>query len=157
MTLRLLRWLAVAVVGASAFLYGAIDEGTPRTDADRAYAIAKTIGCPVCSGQSVAESDATVARNIRISIARWIDEGRTDSFIRASLRERFGEDVDYTPSADGITSLVWILPVVACAGALTGLGVVFRKWRQGSEPEASAADRALVAAARREPDDGCAG
>ena len=154
MTRRVALWLGVAVVALSAFLYASVDEGDPRTDADRAYALAKTVGCPVCNGQSVAESNAPVARNIRISIAKWIDEGRSDDYIRAELRTLFGEDVDYTPSGDGITSLVWILPVVFGAAALTGLVVVFRRWQQEAVLEASDADRALVEARRADPTDG---
>jgi cytochrome c-type biogenesis protein CcmH/NrfF len=153
MTRRLLLWLGVAVVALSAFLFASIDEGEPRTDADRAYAISKTIGCPVCNGQSVAESNAPVAKNIRISIAKWIDEGRSDEYIRSELRGLFGEDVDYTPSGDGITSLVWILPVVFGAGALAGLVLVFRRWKQEALLDASAADRALVDAARADRTD----
>ena len=135
-------------------VFAIVDEGAPRTDADRAYAIAKTIGCPVCDGQSVAESNATVAKNIRISIGKWIDEGRNDEFIRLELRDKFGDDVDYTPSAEGITSLVWILPVVFGAAALTGLVVVFRRWKTEGDLEASAADTALVEAVRAAKSDG---
>lgn len=148
MTRRLVLWLGVVVVALSAFLFASIDEGEPRTDADRAYEISKTIGCPVCDGQSVAESNAPVAKNIRISIAKWIDEGRSDDFIRGELRGLFGDDVDYTPSGDGVTSLVWILPVVFGAGAIAGLVVVFRRWKQEGVLEASEADQALVDAAR---------
>lgn len=154
MTRRIALWLGVGVVALSAFLFAAIDEGEPRTDADQAYALAKTIGCPVCNGQSVAESNAPVARNIRISIAKWIDEGRSDAFIRGELRTLFGDDVDYTPSGDGITSLVWILPVVFGAAALTGLVLVFRRWKQEAVLEASDADRVLVEARRTDPSDG---
>ena len=154
MTRRIALWLGVGVVALSAFLFASIDEGEPRTDADRAYALAKTSGCPVCNGQSVAESNAPVARNIRISIAKWIDEGRSDDYIRAELRTLFGEDVDYTPSGDGITSLVWILPVVFAAAAATGLVLVFRRWKQEAVLEASDADRALVEARRADPTDG---
>ena len=46
LTRRLLAWLAVVVIGGSAFLFGAVDEGPPRTDADRVYALAKNFGCP---------------------------------------------------------------------------------------------------------------
>jgi cytochrome c-type biogenesis protein CcmH/NrfF len=148
MTRRLLLWLGAVAVALSAFLFAAVDEGAPRTDADRAYALSKTIGCPVCDGQSVAESNATVARNIRISIAKWIDEGQSDDFIRSELRSNFGDDVDYTPSGDGVTSLVWILPVVFGAGALAGLVIVFRRWKREGDLEASEADRALVEAVR---------
>lgn len=154
MTRRLVLWLGVGAVALSAFLFASIDEGEPRTDADRAYEISKTIGCPVCDGQSVAESNAPVAKNIRISIAQWIDEGRSDEFIRAELRDLFGDDVDYTPSGDGVTSLVWILPVVFGAGAITGLVVVFRRWKREGVLEASEADRALVEAARAAEDHG---
>ncbi len=154
MTRRLALWLGVAVVALSALVYASVDEGAPRTDADRAYAIAKTIGCPVCNGQSVAESNASAARNIRVSIAKWIDEGRSEDFIRAELRSLFGDDVDYTPSGDGVTSLVWILPVVFGAGALAGLVIVFRRWKSEALLDASDADRALVEAAREARDDG---
>lgn len=153
-TRRLTLWLGVAVVGLSAFLFAAIDEGEPRTDADRAYEISKTIGCPVCNGQSVAESNASAAKVIRISIATWIDEGRSEDFIRAALRADYGDDVDYTPSAEGLTSLVWILPVVFGAGAVAGLVVAFRGWRREAELEASEADTELVEAARTAKRDG---
>lgn len=152
MTRRAVLWIGVVAVALSAFLFASIDEGEPRTDADRAYEISKTIGCPVCNGQSVAESNAPVAKNIRISIARWIDEGRSDEFIRAELRGLFGDDVDYTPSGDGVTSLVWILPVVFGAAAFTGLVLVFRRWKQEGDLEASEADRELVDAARADRD-----
>ena len=148
MSRRALAWLGAAIIGAAAFLYGAVDDSGPRTNADRAYDLAQNFGCPVCDGQSVAESDALVARNIRASIGRWVDEGRSDEYIRSELVAAFGEDVDYTPSAEGVTSLVWILPVVAGAGAVAGLTVVFRRWRREARLEATAEDEALVAEAR---------
>ena len=72
MNRRLAAWLAVFVVATSAFVFGAVDEGTPRTDADRAYSLAKDFACPQCQGQSVAESDVVVARTIRQQIATWV-------------------------------------------------------------------------------------
>lgn len=150
MSRRLGAWLAIVVVGASTLVFAAVDEGPPSTNADRAYELAKDFACPVCQGQSVAESDVVVARNIRREIRIWVDEGRSDGFIRDQLVANFGEDVDYTPSSDGITALVWILPVVAGAVAAGGLVLVFRRWRLEGELEASDEDTALVAAARRD-------
>ena len=143
-TRRLLAWLGVVVIGGSAFLFGAIDEGPPRTDADRVYSLAQEFGCPVCDGQSVAESDTVVARNIRQQIARRVDEGRNDETIIAELEAAFPGN-DYTPAASGLSSLVWILPVVAGAGALAGLVVVFRRWRREIDAGATPADERLVA------------
>ena len=148
---RLWAWVGAFVVGVSALLFGAIDEGPPRTNADHAHALARDFACPVCKGQSVAESDVPVAQNIRREIRVWVDEGRSDGYIRDQLVADFGEDIDYSPPASGISALVWILPVVALAGGIAGLTVVFRRWRREAALEASAADVALVAEARRRP------
>lgn len=148
MSRRIASWLLLVVIGASTLVFAAVDEGAPTTNADRAYSLAKDFACPVCQGQSVAESDVVVARNIRREIRVWVDEGRSDEFIRDELVATFGEDIDYTPSGDGVTALVWILPVVAGAVAVGGLVFVFRKWRLEGELAASEDDEALVAAAR---------
>ena len=148
MSRRTLSWLLAAMVSLSTLLFASVDEGEPQTNADRAYALAKDFACPVCQGQSVAESDVVVARNIRREIRIWVDEGRPDAYIRDQLVDRFGEDVDYTPSSDGVSALVWILPVVAGAVAVGGLVLVFRRWRLEGDLTASDDDEALVAAAR---------
>ena len=85
-----------------------------------------------------------MARNIRREIRVWVDEGRSDAFIRDQLVDTFGEDVDYTPSAEGVTALVWILPVVGGAVAVTGLGLVFRRWQRDADLEATDEDQVLV-------------
>jgi len=151
MSRRLLSWLALVAVSLSMLVFAAVDDGAPATNADKAYALATDFACPVCQGQSVAESDVPVARTIRREIRVWVDEGRTDAFIRAQLVANFGEDIDYTPAASGATSLVWILPVVAGAVAVGGLTVVFRRWRDEPDLTASADDEAVVAAARSRP------
>ena len=150
MSRRGLSWIAVFVVAGGAFLFGAIDDGPPETNADRSYALAKSFACPACSGQSVAESDVPIARTIRRQISAWVDEGRTDGYIRDQLVAAYDEDIDYNPSKSGITSLVWILPVVAGVGALAGLIVVFRGWKAQGALDASKADVDLVERARRE-------
>ena len=144
MSRRTLSWLLAAMVSLSTLLFASVDEGEPETNADRAYALAKDFACPVCQGQSVAESDVVVARNIRREIRIWVDEGRPDAYIRDQLVDRFGEDVDYTPSSDGVSALVWILPVVAGAVAVGGLVLVFRRWRLEGDLTASDDDEALV-------------
>ena len=150
MTRRSVAWATIAVVALSMLVFAAVDEGAPSTNADRAYALARDFACPVCQGQSVAESDVPVARTIRREIRVWVDEGRSDAYVRERLVANFGEDIDYTPAASGITSLVWILPVVAGAVALGGLVVVFRRWQDAPDLVASADDEAIVAAAREQ-------
>jgi len=116
MSRRSASWIAAAVVAAAAFVYGALDEGPPKTNADRVRALAEDFACPVCAGQSVAESDVPVAREIRRQMAVWVDEGRSDAFIRDRLVAAYDVDIDYNPSGSGITGLVWVLPVLAGGG-----------------------------------------
>ncbi len=141
-TARSIGWLCLLFVGGSTFLFGVIDEGAPRTDADRAYALAQRFSCPVCDGQSVADSASVVARNIRVQIAQRVDQGRSDEAIIAELEAVFPGN-DYTPAASGLASLIWIIPVVLSAVALSVLVRTF--WRQESKLTPSSADEELVA------------
>lgn len=136
-------WLAAVVVAAAALVYGAVDEGPPRTNADRVRALAQDFACPVCSGQSVAESDVPVAREIRRQMAVWVDQGRSDAYIRDQLVAAYDADIDYNPAGSGVTSLVWILPVLA-AGAMVAVLVVMlspRRRDAGGDAVASSYDR----------------
>ena len=142
-------WAAMAVIVVVALAVGATRDEGPTTNAERVYDVARTIACPECSGQSVAESDISVSREIRRDIAARIEAGQTDDQIRAYYADRFGEEVLLTPSASGATGLVWVLPVVAAVAALAGLVLVFLRWRSRPARAASDADRALVDAALR--------
>jgi cytochrome c-type biogenesis protein CcmH len=152
-TRRAASWLLVMVVAVSALVVAAVDEGEPKTNADRAYSLAKDFACPVCQGQSIAESDVPIARTIRRNIRIWVDEGQSHAFIRDELVSIYGEDIDYSPSTEGISSLVWILPIVGFVAAAAGLTIVFRRWKAEAVSEATAADEAIVTAARRERHD----
>lgn len=156
MKVRSVAWLALLVVLAGALVVGVVDRGGSRSDEERVASIGDTIGCPECTGQSVAESDATAARNIRSFIRELIEEGRSDDEIRAEVELRYPAS-SLTPSRGGLVGLVWVAPVVALVLALAGLGYAFYRWRGvNRDGQASRADRALVeeaVAARREPGD----
>ena len=129
MSRRAVSWIAAILVAVAVFLYGAVAEGPPSTNADRVRVLAEDFACPVCAGQSVAESDVPVAREIRRQIAVWVDEGRSDAYIRDQLVAAYDTDIDYNPSGSGITSLVWILPVLAGGGIATVVVVMLRPGR----------------------------
>ena len=144
MSRRAASWIAAVLVAAAAFVYGAVDEGPPKTNADRVRALAEDFACPVCAGQSVAESDVPVARGIRRQIAVWVDEGRSDAYIRNQLVAAYDVDIDYNPSGSGLTSLVWILPVLAGGAIVTVVVVMLRSGRGPAHT-----DRERPAAGRR--------
>ena len=144
MSRRAVSWTAAVVVAVAAFLYGAVAEAPPSTNADRVRDLAEDFACPVCAGQSVGESDVPVAREIRRQIAVWVDEGRSDAYIRDQLVAAYDADIDYNPSGSGFTSLVWILPLIAGAGIATVVVVMLRPGRA-----AASGSGELPAAGRR--------
>jgi cytochrome c-type biogenesis protein CcmH len=139
-------WLVLACVAAAAIVLGTMRDSAPATTEDRINAVAETIKCPTCQGESVADSNAPTSREIRRDIADRLGRGESPDEIRASYADNYGDAILLTPSSGGLTSLVWILPVVAAVSAIAGLVVAFRRWR-GPVAHASDADRALVARA----------
>ena len=148
---RWASWLVMGVVLLVGLVAAAQPDDAARTPEDRIFAIARTTKCPTCRSQSVAESEAPIAKEIRADIARRVEAGESDDEIRDFLRSRFGEEVELRPSATGVTGLVWVIPVVATVLAAFGLGLVFRRWRRATSVEATDEDRALVAEARKRP------
>ena len=152
MSRRSWLWVVVFGIGVGALVVAAIDNGTPRTNADRAYDVANDYACPVCDGQSVAESDVSIAREIRREIRTQIDEGRSDDQIRDFLIGSY-PDIDLNPAGTGITALVWIVPVAALIVGAAALAAAFRHWSVLGET-ADARDAALVAQRMAERDGG---
>jgi cytochrome c-type biogenesis protein CcmH len=127
---RRLSWVVLGVVVVVALVAGTRPDGGPRTEAERAQALAETIKCPTCRSQSVATSDATASEAIRTEIQRRVADGQSDEEIRDYFADRFGEDILLTPSSSGLTGLVWALPVAALVAAVVGLGFAFARWRR---------------------------
>jgi cytochrome c-type biogenesis protein CcmH len=139
-----LGWLAMAAILAVALAVGVADDGGPRTPEQRARHLAETVACPVCDGQSVAESDAAASRGIRTLIDERIEEGASDDAVRDELVATWGESILLTPDGSGLAGLVWILPVVALVLGLAGVAYVFWRWRGAAPVHATDADRELV-------------
>lgn len=143
-------WVLMGAIVLVALVIGTRPDDTPRTNEDRAHALADGLKCPTCRSQSVADSDAPVSKEIRAEINRRIESGDTDEEIRDYLVDQFGEDVVLTPSASGVTGLVWVLPVVLLIAGGTALGFAFRRWRRRSPVSVTDDDRELVEQTRRQ-------
>lgn len=122
-------WMLLVVVVIVALVAGMRDNGA-ETDPERVQSIAKSVRCPTCRGQSVADSDAPAAANVRRDIERRVAAGESAGEIRSALASRFGNGILLTPPRDGVAGLVWVLPVVAVAVAAGGLTMTFRRWRR---------------------------
>jgi cytochrome c-type biogenesis protein CcmH len=128
----------------------------PSTADERVQSIAKRVACPVCDGESVAESRASSAVQIRNEIEQLVIDGQlNDNDIVLSIDDRYPESLALLPSSSGIDLAIWMLPAFAGVGGAAGLVIAFARWRQQTVVVngPSEADRRLVEAALREDAD----
>ena len=83
----------------------------------RAQALMAELRCLVCQGQSIADSDAELAGDMRDLVRRRIAAGEKPSEIRSWLVQRYGSWVSYRPTDEPLAWPLWLAPV-----ALLGLG-----------------------------------
>ncbi len=151
-------WIALAALALALIVIGAARGNGPTNNTERIDAIAKTVKCPACVGESVYESRVAVAVNIREEIARRVAAGDTDGQIRDRIERQFPGS-ELVPKAEGANLVLWVLPVVVLVLGLGGVALAFRRWRAqaAAAGDPDDADRELVAAALRaaaEADDG---
>jgi cytochrome c-type biogenesis protein CcmH len=89
----------------------------PKQEA-RAQALMETIRCLVCQGQSIADSNAELAGDMRAMVRQRIAAGEKPEAIRAWLVQRYGSWVTYDPPLDRVTWLLWAAPVMFLAVGL---------------------------------------
>lgn len=121
---------AALLVACTALLFGAFLGGTAKTGGERASELADKIRCPLCRGQSVADSNVPIASEIRADIRDRVAKGQSDEEILYAYVQRYGSSVLLTPAADGVSSLVWIVPVVVAGAIAATLTVVFDRRRR---------------------------
>jgi len=78
----------------------------------KAAALMETIRCLVCQGQSVADSDAELAGDMRAMIRRRIEAGERPDTIRKWLIERYGDWISYEPPVEPLTWPLWAAPIL---------------------------------------------
>lgn len=141
-------WLLLVAALVAALAIGAGVRSHPTLD-QRVHHIASQIKCPVCEGQSAADSDSAPSRAIRDDIRQRLLAGQSDHQILDYLVSRYPGS-KLLPDARGVGLIVWVLPLLAVGAAVLALGFAFARWRSRPAPPLTAEDRALVEQALRQ-------
>jgi cytochrome c-type biogenesis protein CcmH len=88
----------------------------------KAKALMDTLRCLVCQGQSIADSDAEMAGDMRALVRQRIAAGENPGEVRKWLVQRYGDYVTYDPPFSWVTAPLWLAPLV-----LLGLGVLIAR------------------------------
>lgn len=98
----------------------------------RAQALGREVRCMVCQGQSIEDSDADLARDLRRLIRERMEAGDSDGAIRSFLHARYGDFVLLRPPLSAFTLILWSTPLLAL---ILGLGIIVgRRQRLAAGP-----------------------
>jgi cytochrome c-type biogenesis protein CcmH len=144
------RAIAVALLALAPFVAWPQAEEVAKPDAateQRLKDLADELRCLVCQNQTIADSNAPLALDLRNQIRTQIGQGRTDEQIRAYMVERYGDFVLYNPPFKANTLALWLGPLLLlAAGAGVFWTVVARRRPQMRTPEPEPGRRARVEA-----------
>ena len=100
----------------------------PKLEA-RARELSRELRCMVCQNQSIDESEAPLARDLRLLVRERITKGDTDQQVLDFLVVRYGEFVLLKPPLESRTIILWALPPVALLAGAVGLFFAVRRRR----------------------------
>jgi cytochrome c-type biogenesis protein CcmH len=144
--------LALSIAG-SAWASEAKPAAADPTLEREVAAIAAELRCLVCQNQSIADSNAPLAVDLRNQVREQLKEGRTPGEIRAYMVERYGNFVLYRPPFNAVTLLLWAGPLLLI---VTGFAVLYRRItrRRAETGTLSAAERDRAARLLAEGEEG---
>ncbi|MGP1283692.1 MAG: cytochrome c-type biogenesis protein [Parasphingopyxis sp.] len=129
------RWLAILLLAVG--LSGPVHAQSRMPEAEwanrqlpdetqeaEAKELMESLRCLVCQGQSIADSDADMAQDMRALVRRRIAAGEEPEEIRNWLVDRYGRWITYDPPIDSVTWPLWLLPI-----ALLGAGIWLARGR----------------------------
>jgi len=120
----------------------------------RARALSAELRCMVCQNQSIDDSDAPLARDLRLLVRERLVAGDRDDEVIGYLVDRYGEFVLLRPSFSGHNLLLWLAaPAALIAGGLIVWGMAGRNRRHGDTLPLTAAEEAELARLRAKPGD----
>ncbi len=97
-------------------------------------AVASTLRCPVCQGESIQDSPAELARQMRDLVRDRLKAGQTPDQVRAYFVSRYGEWILLKPAMTGLNVALYALPVLLVIGGLAGVVFLVRRWTGPADP-----------------------
>jgi cytochrome c-type biogenesis protein CcmH len=117
----------------------------------RARALSKELRCMVCQNQSIDDSDAPLARDLRLLVRERLQAGDTDKQVVDFLTARYGEFVLLRPRFSPHTAILWLTPAALFLLAIVGVALARRR-RGDSEEDLTPEEQARLAEIAQHPE-----
>lgn len=122
----LLLAAALALLAVAAWAKDAAPAAADPALEARMIAITSELRCLVCQNQTIADSHADLAVDLREEVRELLQRGQTEQQILDYMTARYGDFVLYRPPVRATTWLLWFGPLLLLAGGLAGLALVLR-------------------------------
>jgi cytochrome c-type biogenesis protein CcmH len=117
---------------------------------ERARDISAELRCLVCQNQSIDDSDAPLARDLRILVRQRLEAGDSDAMVRDYLVARYGDFILLKPPFTASTLILWLTPLLVLAAGAVIAALRFRRARPAAEDRLSEAEEQALSRALRE-------
>jgi cytochrome c-type biogenesis protein CcmH len=97
----------------------------------RVQNVAAQLKCPVCQGESVADSQATIAQQMRQVIREQLQSGKSEQEVVQYFVRSYGDQIVWLPLWQGFSLLAWLVPIAFLLGGAVLVCIVLREWRTG--------------------------
>ena len=126
--------LAALLFAFAAFAAAQVLEFHDPAEEARFRALTAELRCVMCQNQSLADSNAPIAHDLRLEVLRLMRDGKSDAQIKQYLVARYTDFVLYKPQVTPMTWLLWFGPALGIlVGAGVIVGIVRRKSRQAPD------------------------
>lgn len=141
----MIRFLAVLLLALQMGAAPAQPASPAESESARILRLSEKLRCLVCQNQSLADSNAELALDLRRELQAQVKAGRSDEEILAFMVARYGDFVLYRPPFKATTALLWLGPFLLFAGAAAVVLVTLRRRRTlREEPALDDEERRLV-------------
>ncbi|MFL5697435.1 MAG: cytochrome c-type biogenesis protein CcmH [Ktedonobacteraceae bacterium] len=134
---------ALAIVGAVWSFVFLQNPPQPSLD-QRVHDVASQLRCPVCQGESVADSPSQLSQQMRGVIRQQLQSGKSEQQVIQYFRTSYGDQIVWSPPWQGFTLLAWLVPIGLLLAGLILLFFVLRDWRALAPASSTAADPELA-------------
>ena len=99
---------------------------------NRNYDLYSKIMCPVCDGQTIGESQASIANDMKNIVDAYISDGKTNDEILKYFEDRYGTEILSAPPNSGTNTIVWVTPFILISLSFIIFSVWLKKSAKGN-------------------------
>jgi cytochrome c-type biogenesis protein CcmH len=127
-TLLFLLLILVGVIWSTLLITTSVQ----KTLDQRVQEVGAQLKCPVCQGESVADSSSQLAQQMRSIIREQLQAGKSEQEVIQYFVRSYGDEIVWSPPWQGFSLLTWLVPIALILGSIGLLFFLLRDWRSRS-------------------------